>query len=155
MQVLSFEEKIRLKTLQAESTRTISCIGKISQGKSLILSQHGRCTAERDLSALKDVHPVRKRERAVDMLLDQNNTGPPTANLWKDFKELVNNLGSKSQREFIEQQQFRFGDQGSRNRDHLLLPARQPPGECCFLFFERWKEFVNPRQALFCWSRGA
>src|SRR5258707_15548386 len=97
MQVLSFEEKIRLKTLQAQSTRTISCIAKISQGKSLILSQHGRCTAERDLSALKDVHPVRKRERAVDMLLDQNNTGPPTANLWKDFKELVNNLGSKSQ----------------------------------------------------------
>src|SRR5690606_19980631 len=79
-----------------------------------------------DSSVFQDVSVVGRVERHVGVLLDQQHRGSALAiDAHDDLEDLLRELRRQSQARFVEQDQSRRRHDRTRDRQHLLLSARQ------------------------------
>ena len=81
--------------------------------------------AEADRAALHEVRPLGDRERDVDALLHQDHGGALVGHPLHDRQQLADDDRRKPERQFVDQQHSRLGDERHAQRQHLLLAAAE------------------------------
>ena len=87
--------------------------------------QLGSRPAEPDRAALHEVRPLGQRQRDVDALLDQDHRHAVVGQPTHDRQQLTDDHRREAQRQLVDQQHPRLGDEGHAERQHLLLPAAE------------------------------
>src|SRR5258708_38184720 len=123
--------------------------------KSRMLAYFWRCSPELDASSFQNIHPIGNCQRAMDILLNQNNTDALGEDVRKSCEQLIANHWGKPQRKFVEQQQAWLRNECSSDCHHLLLASRKPSSKAPCTFFQNRKEFIDTPQTLFKWGRRA
>src|ERR1700752_5471067 len=78
-----------------------------------------------DLAGLDDVDAVGNRERAIEILFDQQDRKPVLLELGDDALEMLDHDGSKAFRRFIHQDEFGIDHQCASDSEHLSFTARE------------------------------
>src|SRR4051794_33074957 len=86
-----------------------------------------RLVGQHDAARLHDVAAMRRDESHVRILFDEEDRRPLGVDLFDDAEDRLHHLRRESERRFIEQQHLRLRHQCARDREHLLLAARQRP----------------------------
>ena len=91
----------------------------------LAVEQLGRRPGEDHLALLHEDGPIAEPQGEVDGLLDQDDGGAVIVDALDDAQQALDHGGSEPQRELVDDQQFRFGDEGHGEAEHLLLASRE------------------------------
>ncbi len=84
----------------------------------------GRAT-EADLALLHEVRRLGDGKRNVHRLLDEDDRRAAVANGAHDAEQLLDDHRGETERQFVDHEQARLGDEGLAEREHLLFPTRQ------------------------------
>ena len=93
-----------------------------------VIAHLGRRPREADGPRVHDVDPVGHRDGHVDRLLDEEDRGPGVAQGPHGVEELLHHQRGQAERELVDQQQRRGGQQGHGQGQHLLLAAGEVAG---------------------------
>ncbi len=80
---------------------------------------------EDDPAGAEDVRSVRERDGSQAVLLDEQDGDPFAPDLVDRLEDAVDQLRREPERRLVEQEQARTCDQRTRDRELLLLPARE------------------------------
>src|SRR5579883_1278144 len=98
-----------------------------------------------DAGVVEDVDAVGMREREGDVLLAQEHGDRGgRAQAFERLRELLQHDGSQAQRRLVEDQKLRPHHQGARDRQHLLLAARQRARRLALPLLENREEIIEP-----------
>ena len=91
----------------------------------MAIEQFDRRAREDHLPLLHEDGTLAEAQSQVDRLLDQNDRSALIMDALDDAQQALDHRGGEPQRELINDQQPRFGDEGHGEAEHLLLPARK------------------------------
>ena len=94
-------------------------------------------------AGLHQVTVARVSQRFFHELLDQQDGHPAFAQFRGHRQDPVNYHGRQPRGRFVEDEQARLADHALRNREDLLLPARQARCVVVALFLQFRKQFVD------------
>src|SRR6266851_387542 len=97
---------------------------RLEQSRSVTIVGSG--PFEDHLPTLQHVEPVADLDRAVNVLLDEQDRDAAPAQAFDRGEDIVDDHRCESFRRLVDQQELRFADEHACHREHLLLPA----GEC-------------------------
>ena len=94
--------------------------------------QHLRAIVEDDLAVREHVPAVRDLERELDVLLDEQHAAARVERvLVHDRQQALDDHGGEPERELVEEEQAGPAGEPARDREHLLLAAREEPDAPC------------------------
>src|SRR6266508_1046911 len=91
----------------------------------LVFRQLPRRAAERDAPLLHQEELMGDLQRHVGVLLDEEDGGPVAIELGDDVEDLGDDQRRQAERGLVHQQEARSRHEGARDREHLLLAARE------------------------------
>src|SRR5438046_1061615 len=95
----------------------------------VLLAQSGAIVFHHDAAVFEHIAVVGCVQRHVGVLLDEQDRGAALSiDPHADLEDFARQLGAQSEARLVEQHQLRRGHQRTRDREHLLLAARQQPG---------------------------
>ena len=86
---------------------------------------------------------VRERNRALCTLLDEQDRETTLADVGECLEDQVDHTRSEAERRLVEEQHLRIRNQRPRDRELLLLTARQRPGLSAAGFLDDGKQVVD------------
>ena len=89
------------------------------------VQQIGRRAGEADRAALHEVGPLGQRRGDVDALLDQDDRDTVVCQATHERQQLADDHRRQAQRQLVDQQHPRLGDERHAEREHLLLAAAE------------------------------
>ena len=89
-----------------------------------IREEGGGAVGEHDLAVIDDVGAVGEFERALDVLLDEDERKAGTLQRGEKLLHLVDQQRHDTLGELLEQHKLRVCDEDAGNRQHLLIAAR-------------------------------
>ena len=100
-----------------------------------------------DLAMLHHVELVRERRGETEILLDHDDGEALLAQHPHGAGERLHDHRREAFGDLVEQQQARAGSQDARDREHLLLAARQPRARGCCGARRGWERACRSRRA--------
>src|ERR1700682_97767 len=146
--------------LVSKSKRTRAGAGAGSRGQSTASRpQEGRldlvvgeqflaAALQRDLSRLEHVAAVGDAQRLIHVLLDEQHRHSLSVDLPDGDENGLHQERRQSQRRLVEKEQARVGHQPARDGQHLLLAARERPGQLPDALAQAGKEREPPLEVL-------
>src|SRR5439155_8815108 len=107
------------------SARTPALPSQVRLLHLFVLEQAGGFVLEAHAAGLEHVAAARDRERHVRVLLDQEHSDAALVDLADGPEDLAHQERREAERRLVEQQQPRPRHEGARDREHLLLAARE------------------------------
>src|SRR5262245_40131440 len=104
-------------------------LAEIGFADARIVQQRFCVTGQCDSAGLHDVGAVRGLEREQRILLDQKNGDALRRYVADDFEDLGHHQRRETHRGLVEEQKLRRAHERARDREHLLLAARERPGD--------------------------
>ena len=111
-------------------------------------SEVGDRTLQDDPALGEHVAPARDLQRALDVLLHEQDADSGAVDLADDVEDLVDDDRREAERRLVHEEQPRLSHQCSADRQHLLLTAAQRPRHLSAALGQAGEEGVDPAQRL-------
>src|SRR5215470_1433752 len=102
--------------------------------------QRGRRSLGREPTDLEQVRVVSDLERLARVLLDHEDGQAPRVDLPDLLEETLHDFRREAERRLVHDQEPRLRDQRARDREHLLLTARERAGELAAALAQAWEQ---------------
>ena len=108
------------------------------------VEQLGGRAGEAELALLHEHRPLGEVEGDVDRLLDDDDRDAGGVHLVHDLDELADDGRRQAERELVDEQQLRVGDERLADGEHLLLAAGEVAGELVDALGEAREQLEHP-----------
>src|SRR6185503_4184980 len=121
---------------------------KVGLPEVLVLRELASQSFEDEPRCREDVAAVGDRECQVRMLLDDQHCDAGLVDVLEDREAALYEDRRQAHRRLVHQQQLRLRHQRAPHRHHLLLPARERPGELAPPFVQQREQRVDALEVL-------